>query len=346
MAFHTLTQKDLLLKVRQFIPPLLETFHKGQQGRVAVVGGCEDYTGAPYFSAHASALLGCDMSHVICDPHASHVIKSYSPNLMVHPYMRSTSASSPSSSTGASISDSEKEKEVSLALSRIIPLLSRLHVLVIGPGLGRDPIMHSTVAKLILAARERGLAMVFDADALMVIQENPELVRGDKGVVLTPNHAEFAKLCKSLGISMEEEENGKGKGELCEKVAKILGGVTVLRKGREDWISNGVVTVGCTVQGGRKRSGGQGDTLTGCVGTFLAWKRAYLEGLWEHDKKLEPEELTLLSAFGASAITRLCSRRAFVKKGRSMQASDLSEEISGAFWELFEEEVEAVGAKL
>src|ERR1700761_5084487 len=35
--------------------------HVGQHGRVAVIGGSEDYTGAPYFSAMASAKLGCDM---------------------------------------------------------------------------------------------------------------------------------------------------------------------------------------------------------------------------------------------------------------------------------------------
>jgi NAD(P)H-hydrate repair Nnr-like enzyme with NAD(P)H-hydrate dehydratase domain len=34
---------------------------QGQLGRVAVIGGSEDYTGAPYFSAMASAKLGCDM---------------------------------------------------------------------------------------------------------------------------------------------------------------------------------------------------------------------------------------------------------------------------------------------
>ena len=65
-----------------------------------------------------------------------------------------------------------------------------------------------------------------------------------------------------------------------------------------------------------------------------------------HDKKLSLEELTLLSAFGASAITRLCSRRAFEKKGRSMQTSDLGEEVSGAFGELFEGEEGAVESKL
>lgn len=36
----------------------------GQLGRVAVIGGSEDYTGAPYFSAMASAKLGCDMVRI------------------------------------------------------------------------------------------------------------------------------------------------------------------------------------------------------------------------------------------------------------------------------------------
>lgn len=53
--------KDILSKLQRIIPPMLDKFHKGQLGRVAVIGGSEDYTGAPYFSAMASARLGCDM---------------------------------------------------------------------------------------------------------------------------------------------------------------------------------------------------------------------------------------------------------------------------------------------
>ncbi|KAL8646675.1 MAG: hypothetical protein Q9226_006757 [Calogaya cf. arnoldii] len=49
--------KELLKKVRMMVPPMLEKFHKGMLGRVAVIGGSENYTGAPYFSAMASARL-------------------------------------------------------------------------------------------------------------------------------------------------------------------------------------------------------------------------------------------------------------------------------------------------
>jgi len=70
------TRKDLLKKVYNMVPPMLESFHKGQLGRVAVIGGSEDYTGAPYFSAMASAKLGCDKSHRICEPGAGADIKT------------------------------------------------------------------------------------------------------------------------------------------------------------------------------------------------------------------------------------------------------------------------------
>lgn len=40
---------------------MLMNENTGQMGRVAVIGGSEDYTGAPYFSAMASARLGCDL---------------------------------------------------------------------------------------------------------------------------------------------------------------------------------------------------------------------------------------------------------------------------------------------
>lgn len=37
------TTKELLKKVRMIVPPMLEKFHKGQLGRVAVIGGSEKY---------------------------------------------------------------------------------------------------------------------------------------------------------------------------------------------------------------------------------------------------------------------------------------------------------------
>ena len=217
-------------------------------------------------------------------------------------------------------------------------MLDRLHVIVVGPGLGRDELMQSTARRVILAARERGIGVVIDADGLMVVTSDPEVVRGYKNAILTPNVVEFGRLCKSLNVDQNGTDDDDAEN-ICAKVAKALGGVTVIQKGGVDRISNGEQTVVCDVKGGLKRSGGQGDTLTGAIATFLAWKKAYLDKLWDHEGgELSDEELTALSAFGASALTRTCSRLAFEKKGRHLQASDLQDEIQKAYEILFETE--------
>ncbi|CAG9970701.1 unnamed protein product [Clonostachys byssicola] len=325
--------KAILGKVQRMIPPMLEKFHKGQLGRVAVLGGSEDYTGAPYFSAMASARLGCDMctkSHVICTPGAAAVIKTYSPNLMVHPLMRQPP---PTASSSEGPKDSETDpKHVA---SRIIDIMPRLHVLVIGPGLGRDPLMQDTVALVIQAARTKNLPLVLDADALLVVQKDPGLVSGYTQAILTPNVVEFKRLCDALGVDVTGQEGETAK---VEALAKALQGVTVIEKGASDFISDGKNTIKNDMEGGKKRSGGQGDTLTGSVATFLAWRKAYLDELWDTgSEKLGESEMIQLAAFGGSAVTRESSRLAFSKRGRSLQASDLTDEVHGAFMNLFGE---------
>ncbi|KAL7945860.1 Ribokinase-like protein [Trichoderma barbatum] len=331
--------RNLLGKVRRMVPPMLDTFHKGQLGRVAVIGGSEDYTGAPYFSAMASARLGCDMSHVICTPAAAAVIKTYSPNLMVHPLMRQSPPQEKQE-------DSDTDSNPDHVARKIIEMLGRLHVLVVGPGLGRDPLMQATVARVIKAAREANMPVVLDADALQIVQNDPDIVRGYKYAVLTPNVVEFKRLCDALKIDVGSQTSETGK---VETLAKELGGVTIIQKGQKDFISNGDITIVSDVEGGKKRSGGQGDTLTGAVATFLGWRKAYLDGLWkDHEKPaLEADEMMGLAAFGGSAVTRECSRLAFIKKGRSLQASDLTDEVHTAFMGLFGEvDGEADAAKL
>lgn len=186
--------------------------------------------------------------------------------------------------------------------SSIIEMLPRLHVLVVGPGLGRDPLMHDTVSRVIRAARDKNMPIVMDADALQIVQRDPDLVSGYKEAVLTPNVVEFKRLWDSLNL---QDAGAVKETDKVEALAKALGGVTIIQKGQKDFISNGQVTLVNDLEGGKKRSGGQGDTLTGAVGTFLAWRKAYLDGLWDGGDELGHDESIGLAVFGGSAITRV-----------------------------------------
>lgn len=296
----------------------------GQLGRVGVIGGSTDYTGAPYFSAMASARLGCDMvchltiglfttsmlttlqSHVICTPEAAAVIKTYSPNLMVHPLMRQSLPAHDTGSSSTSRGGRHPEADPERIASQIADMLPRLHVIVIGPGLGRDDLMHATAARVVQAAIKAQIPVVIDADALQIVQKNPDLVKGYKAAVLTPNIVEFKRLCEALGVTHDSAKDT----DSVEALAQALGGVTIVQKGGMDLVSNGHTTLANDLEGGHKRSGGQGDTLTGSIATFLGWRQAYLEGLWDHgDSQIDSDELLGLAAFGGSAITRASQLR-------------------------------------
>ncbi|KMU75075.1 LOW QUALITY PROTEIN: cytoplasm protein [Coccidioides immitis RMSCC 3703] len=165
----------------------------------------------------------------------------------------------------------------------IISFLPRVHVLVIGPGLGRDPITQSIVVEVLREARAKAIPLVLDADALLLVQDRPDLVHGYEECILTPNVVEFRRLTEAFGVdvSVAGERREEGECEACERLSRALGGVMIVQKGIHDVISNGVTSLISDVQGGKKRSGGQGDTMTGSLGTFLAWRKAYHEGLWD-----------------------------------------------------------------
>src|ERR1700712_4811915 len=102
---------------------------------------------------------------------------------MVHPYMRQSK----------NMSSTDSLDTVS---SEVISMLSRLHVVVIGPGLGRDKVMQDTCARVIQEARKQNIPFVLDADGLFLAQTRPELVDGYTECILTPNVVEFGRLAK------------------------------------------------------------------------------------------------------------------------------------------------------
>ena len=139
-------------KVRKLLPTVeqLASRHKGQSGKVGVVGGSYEYTGAPYFAAMAALRVGADLSHVFCLKDAAGAIKSYSGDLIVHPAL-----SSEKGSAKASVE----------AVQKWFPALQAL---VVGPGLGRDPEVLEAARGIIRAAmsEEHNLWVVVDGDGL------------------------------------------------------------------------------------------------------------------------------------------------------------------------------------
>ncbi|KAK2463549.1 hypothetical protein APHAL10511_004300 [Amanita phalloides] len=328
--------KSLFEQLELLIPPLNGTLHKGQAGRVGVLGGALDYTGAPFFAAISALRFGADLSHVICAPTAAGPIKSYSPDLIVHPILKED------------VSPEKVESELN-------SLLRRLHVLVIGPGLGREPYMQNFARLALSLARVQGMFLVLDADAIWMIGQDLSLIKGYRRAVLTPNVAEFKRLIEQIGLDSKIPFEKRA-----VFVSQALGGVTVLQKGARDIIAVNTTGIAADLKasqldgageakervkesieidtpGGLKRCGGQGDVLSGCVGAFLAWGKCYETGAFG-DKSVSASLMPFLAAIGGSMVTRAASRRAFLKEGRSVVTQDMIPEIGKSFSEFFGKE--------
>ena len=303
-VIQTLGKEFLIKEMKKSIPILSSSLHKGECGRIAVIGGSPLYTGAPYFTAISALRLGADLVHVFCQKEAASAIKSYSPELIVHPVLDSPN--------------------VVKAISQVMP---NLHAVVIGPGLGREEMVFRNLSSIIDLIKQFNIPLVIDADGLFYLNSNYTTIHQYQNTILTPNVVEFNRLFKSvMGISIDSLEPPKA--EHVSTLACKLGGVTILHKAEYDIMSNGLAINICEKLGSPRRCGGQGDLLSGMLATLLYWK--------VHDGG--DENGTLAAACAASHLCRMINRKAFEIHGRGTLASDMIPFISVAFRELFGQE--------
>jgi len=123
-------------------------------------------------------------------------------------------------------------------------------------------------------------------------------------------------------------------GQLCDK----LGNVTIVRKGKKDIICNGSGNseehfLIYDDEGSPRRCGGQGDILSGAMGTFIHW--AIKAASKDDNKDLSEQYAILLGAYGACHVTKNSSKAAFEKYKRGMTAPDMIQELPFVFEKLF-----------
>ncbi|MFX1464925.1 MAG: NAD(P)H-hydrate dehydratase [Promethearchaeota archaeon] len=221
--------------------------HKGNYGRIVIVGGGKDYTGAPALSGLGALRTGADLVFVITPAKVAVNIRSFSPDIIVR------------ETPGDVISEE--------GIPIIEEMLSQATCLIIGPGLGLEKESFDTVLKILEIAKSKNLPTVVDADGLKAMGQEPTILEGVPAV-LTPHAAEYKIL---TGKKLSPPENIEDRMDEIIETAKELG-VTLLLKAHTDIISDGIrVKINRTGNPGMA-VGGTGDVLTGIVGAFLSWR--------------------------------------------------------------------------
>ena len=265
--------------------------HKGNNGRLLIVGGNADYSGAPAIAGMAAIGAGADLVYVASPEKSAEAIKSTSPDLIVK------------SLEGDKLSLSH--------LDEILKISDNVDAVLMGPGAGID----DETSKLfnVLASKIKK-PIVMDADSLKQVELS--LIKNREDIILTPHIFEFKSFFNvenDLKLDIDSYDFKKVDENITQfqQIARRIKG-TVIVKGQYDLILQGTKfrinksgNPGMTV-------GGTGDALAGIVTGLLS------QGLNTFD-------CACLGVF----INGLAGDRAYDEKGNGFSATDLVSYIGG-----------------
>ena len=229
--------------VRIILKPRRPEAHKGDFGRLLIVGGSETYSGAPTLAALAALRAGVDLVYIAAPKETAYAISSISPDIIT-----------------LKLEGDHLSMENLPVVKRF---LEKATAIVIGPGLGLHKETKEAVKNLISEVESLKIPMLLDADGLKSFAESKRKL--ETQAVLTPHAGEYKLLTgEALPESLDE------RAEAIRKVSQDLDAVLLL-KGNIDIISDGYRTKLNFTGNPGMTVGGTGDVLSGIVGAFLSW---------------------------------------------------------------------------
>lgn len=217
------------------LPSRKKASHKGDYGRVAVIGGCRSMTGAPLLAAESALKSGAGFV-TLCV--AASMKESYSSHVR-----EATMMFLPDSDGSIVFDKSALDKIMSFADS-----------IVIGMGMGFSLELPKIISYL--AENFDGI-LVIDADGLNALVGRLELIKNSRSkVVLTPHRGEFNRL---FGKCDDSEAVEKTIEAALETGAVVVNksAVTVITDGKEIYMN--------AAGHPSMAKGGSGDTLAGVI---------------------------------------------------------------------------------
>lgn len=223
--------------------------HKGDFGRLLVIGGSETFSGAPAMVASAAMRTGVDLAYVSAPEKTAHAISSLSPDLITIKL--------------------EGKQLNPKNISSLRAYVEKADAVVLGPGLGLHSETIEAVNQAVTLVENAGKPLLLDADGLKAFARFKRKLKVP--LVLTPHSGEYAIL---TGKMLPEGLTGKVAD--VKKTAIELGAVMLL-KGAVDIVSNGNQSKLNFTGNPSMTVGGTGDVLSGIVGAFLAQKAEAFE---------------------------------------------------------------------
>lgn len=229
--------------IKKILPKRNPYSHKGENGRVLIVGGSLDYYGAPVLSALGALYSGSDLIYIFVPECNFDITRSLYPDFIVRKY---------------------KGNYLNIdAAKEIIEFGKNCDSILIGPGLTDKEGVIEAVLEIL---KNLHIPTVLDADAILALKKIDKFPL-EQTVVITPHHNEFQNL---VDKDIEIKEEDMKSIVFLRSLAMDLH-VNVILKGHIDYVASeeGGVEMNFTGNAGMT-VGGSGDILSGVAASFLA----------------------------------------------------------------------------
>lgn len=254
-SYNLITDEDVILKKRA------RNTHKGDYGKILIVAGSKNMTGAAALCALSAIKTGCGIVRLACPRSIQVILQSQLKEVITYGLK---------DNDGILIKDAAEE---------ILRLSDDYDAVAIGPGLSNNnettEIMNNVISNI-------KKPLVIDADGLNAISSNVEIVK-DKEIIMTPHVGEMSRL---TGISIPDIKNNIF--DVAEDFINKYNVTIVLKDSRTVIGSktNGIYINNTGNPG--MATAGSGDVLTGMIVSFLGQGFSLIDaavyGVYYHGK--------------------------------------------------------------
>lgn len=208
--------------------------HKGDFGKIAIIGGSMGMTGSAYLASNAALKAGAGLVYNIVPREIFDIM--------------SIKFIEPIAKTFDDLEEMEK-------------FLEGIDAVAMGPGMGLGAYGKKVFERTIKTEKN----LLIDADGLNILSKNLNLLeeRKDFSTILTPHEGEFARL---TGLSLEKIKNNRK--TVAEEFAKKYKVILVL-KGHDTIVTDGERTYTNRTGNSGMATGGSGDVLTGIISALM-----------------------------------------------------------------------------
>lgn len=226
------------------LAPLKEDGHKGDMGKVLVIGGSKDMVGAVYLASQAALRMGAGLVYVLVPQSIGLLVQSKATEQIVR-----------------TLDDRGEGHFLVDQVEGLAGFIEDMDAIAIGPGMGRQD---DNLAYLAYLLENYKGPLLIDADGLNSLAGRMDLLGKKKNVYLTPHHMEFSRL---TGLGLEEI---KGNRKDLAKTFAHDHKLGLLLKGKNSLVTDGQKLYINKTGNEGMATAGSGDVLTGMALALLA----------------------------------------------------------------------------